>query len=222
MASQVFTLDRHEAGKSVYFRLFNDSGQVFDFNDNTFKALAGATTPYVVATERGDMDGAGLSGYQATINLANVNKTPTAKHYTLKAYANPAPADADVSIADALDVIVQLGELGEGELIVQAEVSVKSTAGLTAQVKAWLERNGRKIDVDTLDAATSASVTLREHGSAIDLFSKALAAADLKEDIFEGEQATPGFTDDRQFDVEATITVNGVAVTTHHSAVVIG
>ena len=299
MASHVFTLPRYDAGADVYFRIFNDSGQVFDFSDLAFKALASATTPYIAATERADMDGTGFSAYQATLNLAQINGTPTSKHYTLKAYNNAAPADTDVAVSDALDVVVQLGELGEGELIGQAEVSVKSTAGTTAQAKAWLERNGRKVTLDdtggiafTADAGTdtitsaahglanadrvfvssqttlpgglsastvyyvisaaantfqlaateggaainittagtgvhkwhkpTATVTLREHGSGVDLFSKALTASDLEESLFEGEQATPGFTDDRQYDVEVAITIGGVTVTTHHSAVVIG
>lgn len=299
MSTAVFTLATHTAGADVYARLFDSAGRVFDFSDGAFTTLGGATTPYVAATERTEMDGTSYSGYQVSVDLSAVNDTPTAKRYTLKWYANASPADADVAIADGGEIIVQASELGELALIAQPELSVKSTAGTTAQVSLWLERGGQMISVgsvggtvftaatddvitstahglsdddrvllttsDTLPAGLSAgtayfvrdattntfkvaatsggtaidvtdtgtgihkwhkptgSVTVREHGSGSNLFSLALNAGDLQGGgIFEAEQASPAFTDDRQYLVTASVSIGGTTYTSTHSRVVIG
>lgn len=305
MTTEIFTSPEYTASATVFFRLFNSSGQAFDFDDNTFKALASCTTPYVAATERADMGGTSKSCYQASINLANVNDTGAIGRYTLKAYeqAGGSPADSDAAISGGLALTVQFGELGEREVVAQAEISVKSTAGSTCQVSAWLEWGGEKVGISTnggtaftaavSDTITSnghnlsngdvlilttsntlpaglstgtpyyvinkttntfelsatsggaaiditdtgtgthkwhnptATVTLREHGSGSNLFSTSLDAADLVNsstvtNIFEDEQASPSFTDDRQYSMIVAITENGITHTSQHNRVVIG
>lgn len=91
----------------------------------------------------------------------------------------------------------------------RCEVSVKSTAGLAAQVSVWLEADGVKVALSGSSPDASATVAVREHGSGTDLFTLALAAADLANDVFEAEQASPGFTDDRQYEAEVTIDYDG-------------
>ncbi len=220
----------HTASANIYFRVFNSSGQVLDFTDNTFKALSGATTPYVEADERADMAGTGRSGYTADINLANVNNSAAAQ-FVVKAYDNETPADTDNPIAPAStnETIlpaphfwVEFGEYGRGEILVQAEINVKSTAGSTAQVAVWLERNGVKLDIDTIDASCTASVTLREHGSASNLFTLNFTNSDIQGDRFEKEQSSPAFTDDRQYEMACSITENSNTHSTSHGTVVIG
>ena len=305
MTTEVFTSPEYTASATVFFRLFNSTGQAFDFDDNTFKALASCTTPYVAATERADMGGTGKSCYQASVNLANVNDTGAIGRYTLRAYeqAGGSPADSDAAISGGLALTVQFGELGEREIVAQAEISVKSTAGSTCQVSAWLEWGGEKVGISTnggtaftaavSDTITSsghnlsngdvlilttsntlpaglstgtpyyvinkttntfelsatsggaaiditdtgtgthkwhnptATVTIREHGSGSNLFSTSLDAADLVNsstvtDIFEDEQASPSFTDDRQYSMIVAITENGITHTSQHNRVVIG
>lgn len=221
MTTETFVFE-YTAGADIYFRLFNAAGQVFDFSDNTFKALSAATTPYFVATEKADMGGTTQSGYVANIDLADVHNTGAVGRFVLKAYDNDTPADTDDPISDPLPITVQFGELGEGELLCQFELNVKSTEGLAAQLSVWLERNGKKIDIDTVDPSCSCSVTVREHGSGANLFTAAGVVGDLQNDRFEFEQATPGFTDDRQYDVTVSITENGNTHSTTHSSVVIG
>lgn len=300
MSTEVFTLPEYDASQTVFFRVFDADGNVFDFDDSTFKALASATTPYVAATEQTAMGGTSKSGYTASVDLADLNDTGSKGRYLVKAYsqAGDDPADTDPAISDGLSVTVQFGELGEREIVAQGEVSVKSTAGNTAQVSAWLEHGGAKIDVgsnggtvftaattdtitsaghglsngdvlllttsDTLPAGLSAdtpyyvinsatdtfqlsttsggsavditdtgtgthkwhkptaTVTLREHGSSADLFSLSMDAADLINGVFEAEQASPNFTDDRQYSMIVSITENGNTHTSQHNRVVIG
>lgn len=306
MTTEVFTLPEYDASATVYFRLYDSSGNVFDFNDETFKAIGSATTPQVAATERTEMGGTSKSGYQASIDLATVNDTGAVNRYTLKAFlqSGGSPATSDAAITDGwFHITIQFGGLGEKDVVAQGEISVKSTAGSTAQISAWLEFAGKKIGVSTnggttFTAATSdtitsnghnlsdndvlilttsntlpaglstgtpyyvinsttntfelsttqggsavditdtgtgihkwhnptATVTLREHGSGSNLFSKSFTAADLVNsstvtDVFEAEQSSPGFTDDRQYSMVVAITENGVTHTSQHNRVVIG
>lgn len=75
MTTEVF-LFTGTAATTHRLAIFNSTGQVFDFNDSTFKSLASATTPYTNATERADMGGT-KSGYTASVNLALLNSTTT-------------------------------------------------------------------------------------------------------------------------------------------------
>ena len=87
MATEIFSFT-YTASTSLYFAIFRLSdGKVLDFLDNTFKTLSGATTPYVSATELADLGGA-MSGYKASVDLANVNSTSTAAQYVVDWYTN--------------------------------------------------------------------------------------------------------------------------------------
>eukprot|EP00913_Durusdinium_trenchii_P028459 g26687.t1 len=296
-----FEFEQQAAAKRRAFvpkLVYTPSGQVLDFNDNTFKAIASATTPYLTATERTGMGGTRTS-YQADLDLSEVNNTPTLAEYVVMAFDNASPADTDNPVGNPLAIQVRFAEEINGNSFVEVhtEVSVKSTSGTTAQVTAWLEHNGQKIDLDafggvafTADAGTdvcttssahglsdtdavllttsdtlpaglsvdtvyfirdktsttfklaatsggsaiditdagtgthkfhisTASVTLREHGSGSNLFSKAMTLDDVNSNVFEAEQSSPGFTDDRQYDVIGSITIEGVTFTSEDNRV---
>lgn len=106
--------------------------------------------------------------------------------------------------------------------VVHVEMSVKSTAGTTAQLAVWMEVAGKIVPVASIDASASCSVVVREHDAGVNLFTAAGAAADITNSVFQYEQASPGFTDDRQYIVTATVTLNGVAFSSTHNRVVIG
>lgn len=223
MATETFLFDRYPDSSDLYVRVFDESGQVFDFADDTYKAtLAAATTPFLAMTEVADVDGTGYSGYTVAIDLDRLNATGAKKRLILKVYDSATPAATDVAVSGGKGFTVQFGQLGERDVVAQVEINVKSTEGLAAQVAAWLEHGGQKVPIATVDPAASASVTLREHGSGIDLFTLPLSAAAIESDVFEGEQATPGFTDDRQYEVEVSITENGNTHTSTHRRVVLG
>lgn len=298
MATHRFTYDG-AASLNAYLRIHNTAGLVLDFNDNTFKALGSATTPYVTMTEVAAAGGTGQSRYYGDVDLDLVNATGDRSEFTATVCNNGTPAASDTAVSGALGFAVQFGRLGIAEVVAQGECNVKSTAGSTAQVTAWLEHGGQTIDVGTnggtvFTAATSdvctstahglsngdvlllttsntlpaglslatpyyvidrtddtfklsassggsavditdtgtgvhkwhqptATVTLREHGSGSNLFAKSLTAADLSTSgRFEGEQSSPGFTDDREYEMTVAIVENGVTHTSIHSRVVIG
>lgn len=308
MTTETIISPQYTESVNIYARIFNAAGLVFDFADNTFKAIGSATTGYVVASELTAMGGTGKSCYSVSVNLANVNNTGAIGRYTLKFYerAGASPADTDAAISGELSLTVRFGSLGEKEVLAQAEISVKSTEGVACQITAWLEHGGEKIDVGTLggtvftaaitNTITSAghglsdgdvlllttsntlpaglstatpyfvinsatdtfelsltsggaavditdtgtgthkwhnptcTVTLREHGSAVNLFSKSMTAEDLVQTTggtllshtFEAEQNTPNFNDDRQYILTVSITENGNTHSTTHNRPVIG
>lgn len=223
MAVETFTFDRHPSGADLYVRIFDAAGNVFDAADDTWAAtIAAATTPHLTMTELPEMDGTGQSGYAVAIDLARLNPTGAKKRLTMKVYEGSSPSAADVSVSGAKGFTAQFGALGERDVVAQVETNVKSTEGLAAQVAAWLEHGGEKVPIATVDPAATASVTVREHGSGVDLFTLAMTADDIEGDVFEAEQSTPGFTDDRQYEVEVSITENGNTHTSTHRRVVLG
>ena len=70
----------HTASKTVFFYFLNAlTDEVFDFNDNSWKANLGAcTTPKLAATEKTDFGDSDESLYIASTDVANMNATSTA------------------------------------------------------------------------------------------------------------------------------------------------
>lgn len=214
------------AGGSLYIRVLgltgSEAGKVLDFSDNTFKALASCTTPYQTATERTAFAGTGRSGYTTDLDLSEVNAEAVERAYLVKWYNNGSPADADTAIAETDVFIVANSREGVRGWTVQCELGVKSTAGSTAQLSVWLEHGGERVDLDGIDATPTMSTLVREHGAGSPLFTATGDAGDLTNDVFEVEQSSPGFTDDRLYEVTASITVNGTTYSTTRTIAVIG
>ncbi len=231
MSTQTFCLPDQAAGSSRYFRIFDSAGLVFDFNDNTFKAIASATTPYVLATERTAMGGTGKSSFTADVDLANVWNKPGSQFF-LFAYAGGTPADGDAAISPtASESIIlpspspwiEFGEFGRGEIIAEVEANVKSTAGTTAQLALWLARNGKKIPIATIDPVATGNITYREHGATSPLLiNQNVTNANFVTERFEVEVSNPNFVNDRQYEAVGSITILGTTFQSHRSDVVFG
>lgn len=191
MGSKTFTFGDYAAGGNVYFRVFDTSGQVLDFDDGTFKSLGSATTPYVDAIERTDMGGSNRVGYQASIDLALVNDGPLAGDFILQAYDGATHATSDDPIGDPLEFSVQFAAIADQHnlIIPQADANVKSTEGNAVQISVWLEKDGITVDVDghggtiftaddTTDVCTANGHGLSD-GDALTLVSSATLPAGL-------------------------------------------
>ena len=131
---EVLRYDSHAASASIYARVFDHLGRVFDFDDDTWNTLAGGTTPYKTATERADLDGTALSAYDVPLDLGKLNDRPEPRRFSLGWYVNGSPAAADGRLSDLLDFTVQSGRLGTRAAILQADLNVKSTSGDTLQI----------------------------------------------------------------------------------------
>jgi len=158
---------QHTAGKNVYISLWNSSGMVFDFADNTFKLLsAPPTTPYIALTEKTDMGGTGKSGYVGTLNLSLLNKDVTPLSITLSIYerAGGSPAlNTDTVISQPLDLTIQCAELGDLPISVKLEACFTTTAGTTVRLFATLLRGGERVAVYDLDPTATLQIDVVEH-----------------------------------------------------------
>lgn len=158
------------AGLNAYIRVFNATGQAFDFADGVFKTLAAATTPYQAMTERTDVDGTSRSGYTTELDLGAIHPDVGLEEFLLHVYDNAAPADADVAISEALSLPIELGDGGRRQLLAWGKLSVKSSAGNDAQVAAWLEADGERVELHEINGvaftATAATdiVNATAHG----------------------------------------------------------
>lgn len=210
MATETLVV-QHTASKNVYFALFESDGDVFDFNDNTFKAIAGATTPYVAATEESDLGGVGRSVYVASVNLANVHDHGVPKDVIVQAYeragGTPAPL-TDTVIALPSYVKVQFAEVGELPLTVEIVPCFTSTAGTEVRLFAKLMRGGKPVPIATYDAGATLALAVREHGAVGDLFTIGATVVGASH-VWELTQAAPGYTADRLYKYTATLVENG-------------
>lgn len=211
------------AGNNVYFAIWNTSGNVFDFNDNTFKALGSATTPYVAATENTGQGGVSESGYRASVNLSNINSTLTVAAYIAEAYRRLGGSPVlttDVLLARE-EMRVSNGTLtidgSSGQVVCECDISVRTTAGVDADLVAWLERDGQRVVL----AAGSCSITVTEKDSGVDQWTVTDAAPNA-DGVFEMSKNLPAFTSDRIYIVKVSITENGTTWVTYHSFKPIG
>ena len=211
---------------NVYFALWNTSGNVFDFSDNTFKALGSATTPYVAATENTNQGGVNESGYRASVNLANVNSTPAVAVYIVEAYRRLGGSPAlttDVMLARtemrvANGTIVAGG--GPGDVLtgyaVKVGMNVTSTAGDEAQLYAWVEFNGQPVIV-----SGTCVFSCYEYGGTVAQWTES-GVANNAIGQFETVKATPNFNDDVKYLLQAAITIGSVTITGQEAFPVIG
>lgn len=213
MASTHYKVD-YTSGANIYVRLWNDSHQVFDFNDNTFKAIGSATTPQRLCTYNSSEK---LYRTDTAINWASVWNNGTPYNVTVLAYNNVTPSSSDTAVTVPNQLQVQFGQVGEQAIVCGCDATFTTTAGTELRLFAWLERGGQLVVL----ASGSCSIVVREHGSGIDLFTVADAAPNAA-GVFELTKATPGFTADRVYTALVTITENSTTWTTAHTLPVFG
>lgn len=220
MATEVLKVT-DTAGLNIYFVVWNDAGQVFDFSDNSFKALsAPPTTPYVAATEKTDLGGVGISSYRANLNLVNVNPLPSVMVLTIEAYrrAGGSPAiTTDVCIGDgelrvAAGSVVAEGSPGDvtSGYVVKVGGNVESTTGDYLQLYAWIELHGQPVVI-----AGGCVFAAYANGSTVAQWTES-SVANNAIGQFECRKHLPNLTDDNKYLFRATIT------TTSGSVVLVG
>lgn len=211
---------KYDAGANIYCRLFNSQWQAFDFDDDTFKALASGTTPQIAATEVAAALGTGQSGYYVDLTPADIH-AGTVEPFLAFFYDNASPAITDNPVVNPIEFHLEAGletDPWGAYWTLEPEINMKSTDGSAAQLALRLLRNGVPFAIDDLDASPTATVTVREHGaSAATLkFTKSFTSADLVAGILEGEVSSPGLVGDRQHDVRATLTAGDFSFSAGH------
>jgi len=212
MATKVFSFD-YDAGADMYVRIFgrtgSEVGQVYDADDDTFKVLGSATTPYLTCTEQTAEDGTDKSSYTVAVDLANINSTLALKDYVIRAYDNATPAATDVAVGAKQEFSVQASRYGAQEITTSVKGCFTSSAGDAVRYLIRLYVNGEFYEL--ANAATGV-LTVREQGGT-DLFTSGTINPVTDAGYFEYDKSTPGFTDDRLYEHEIVITESSVAVT---------
>lgn len=219
------------AGGNVYFSIWKSAAaEVFDFDDNTFKALGSAVEPFVAATEVSGRGGVGDSGYHAGVDLADINNTPAIAVYVVEAYRRLGGSPALTT-----DLLLSTGELriAAGSLVasgspgdvvsgyvVKCCMALTSTEGDEVQLWAWVEKNGVPI---TLDAGDECSFDCFEHTSGLSQFSGPTtavnpSAVNLFEDVFTPTE----FADNTGYTLQATAVIGGVTIVGQESFPCVG
>lgn len=215
-----------DSGKTIYFSIFNASGQVFDFDSGVeaFVALSSATEPYLAATERADAGGAGKSQYIASLDLATINNTAALVSCTAIAFeqagGSPDP-ETDSARSQPSPLEIRFGsEDGDVEYRVHAGISTDTTSGSYLEVQAWLESNGAVVP---LTSSATCTCNIRQIDAGADGIQ--ISAVDFgnvnSQYIFVHSEADPSLETDRQYRALITITQDGKSWTTTKDFVVL-
>lgn len=161
MANKTITYTE-ESGLTIWFAVFNRTGQVWDFTAGSFKALGSAAN---FSTAMSAVAGAAYA-YQATLDLATLNATALPVGYTLKVYdqAGGSPSLSADTVVATENFVVQLSAEPLSVPLVEPNADgVIDGSGVELMV--WLESDGVVVDLDTFDASATCDVTIREHGA---------------------------------------------------------
>lgn len=199
------------AGVNNYFTVWRSSDNlIFDFNDNTFKAIGSATTPYLAATENTNTGGTGRSHYTASLNLALLGSVDAFVQAYRRSGGTPAPL-TDATIEDPFPIEVRAGSEGGA---IGGRINAVYKRGLNEfEALFTLTLNGAPI---SLSGATG-TLTVRD-ALGNDVFA-ALTGSLIEHDTDAGfyrmkwTQSAPGFTGDRAYDLRAVITLGSVTIT---------
>jgi len=212
MATKVFSFD-YDAGADLYVRIFgrtgSEVGQVYDANDDTFKALGSATTPYIACTEQTAENGTSYSSYTVAVDLADINATLALKDYVIRAYDNSTPASTDVAVGAKQEFSVQASRYGKQDITVSCKGCNTSSAGTSVKYLIRMYVDG---EFYQLANAAEGVLTVRVLGGT-DLFTSGTLNPVTDEGYFEYTKTTPGWTNDSLYEHEIVITESSVAVT---------
>lgn len=206
-----------------YYLVISDqnSGNVFDWSNNTWVALGSATTPTKAMSEV-DL-GLGKNFYtDVDLSLLCANSTPRNVIVTMFQRAGSTPAistDAQKSasfktICCGYDVS---GATGPNAFEVDVTINLTNTQGNSCHITAELRKNGKTVPLATLDSGATcalsvsmdASTTGGNRASQFTVNTSTVGAANT-DSRFEVTYSNPGFAANRSFTCVATIVTGGV------------
>jgi hypothetical protein len=192
---------------NVYFAVWRSSDNlVFDFDDETFKAVGSATTPFLTATPNTDEGGGGRSHYWADLDLDLLGVADVFVQTYQRAGGSPNLL-TDLTLNDPLPMFTAFGTIG---------------AALGGRVTPALRREENRFDASftltadgqpvTLDEDWTATLTIRGIvsvvGDADANWFPDLDGTITADGRVEFQRSNPGFTGDRGYTARITL-VNG-------------
>lgn len=208
-------------GWTVYAAVFRLSdGKVFDWNDNTWKVLASATTPAVAMSSLANLGG-GLSVFACSINLTTVNNTTTPLDLIVIAFhqagGSPDPDTADDALGEcdsitvaSGDIVASDGPLGTGFQVVSV-TDTTTTSGDNSHIKVQLlDANGQLIDLSVADPTATCAIDVQRDGVHTQFtLSTGDVGAPNANGWFEADMENPDWQTDCGYTVIATIVTGG-------------
>ncbi len=203
------------SGQTLYVAAMNGAGEWLDFDDWTFKAIGDVTTIGLAMTAH-DI-ASGRQRYLASIDLTDLAPGLAAVSCTVGCYVqtggSPDP-ESDTLSGQVIPLIAQLGKVGYRRFVPQLKLGVTSTAGTELALMAWLEADGEKVPLETLDDTATCAVEIIRQGNYPQISLDATAMGSVNADhCFEPLAANPDFTADRIYRAQTTITANGLTFT---------
>lgn len=195
------------AGINVYFSVWRSSDNlVFDFSDNTFKAIGSATTPYLTATENTNEGGAGRSHFYADLDLALLGATEAIVQPYQRAGGSPAPL-TDITINDPLSLTLSFGT-------VNAVLGGRITPTLRRELDRFdanftLTADGQPVDLTGWAAVLTVRGIKSVVGDSSANWFPDITGTITAEGRAEFLLSTPGFTGDRGYTGRVTLTKSG-------------
>lgn len=189
---------QHDASANLYVAAFNAAGEVFDYDTDTWVALAlPPVNPFLSVTERAGTGGNGFSDYWADVDYSLLNPTSTEAAIRLKVYervggSNSLSADTVVGIADV--VIVSSTEADGGNFTECVLSPIYRAGADTIYFTAQLRVNGQPV---TLDPADECTIVVRQINplSGLNLFSIGPVTPDAN-GLFTLSQVNPNLNSD--------------------------
>lgn len=211
--------------KTIYFAVFNNVGQVFDFNAGVlaFANLGSAIKPYLAATEYPNAGGSGKSQYIASLNLATINNTAALVDVTVIAFeqAGGSPALAtDEPRSQPNGFTIQYGREGSNQIGIHCGISTDSTNGSYLEVQAWLESNGEVIPLTSSATCTCYVRQIDAEADGIEITAVNFGSVNAQY-IFVHSKSNPSLEPDRQYRAKFTITEGGSSWSTTKDFVVL-
>jgi hypothetical protein len=217
MATERFSAEwaSSAAAFRVYGKTGAQAGKVFDFNDNTWKTIGAATTPYVAATKVTDYYGTGKHLFYVSLDLSLLNKTGAVFRYEIALFAGATPVAGDVAVTGRAEFAVTCSTLSDQSPVPRVEFTTNELAD-ELQVSIWLEHEGAKVALSTIGGTPTCRVIAREHGAAsgtltFDTYSPSVTFT-RRDEVLEGIVVDPNLTSNVQYMVQVSVTENG---TTH-------
>lgn len=194
-------------------------GKCFDFADNSWKTLAGATTPGIALASLASYGGS-QSLFGADLNMSTINATVTPVDvqvvFQKRAGGSPAPStDTVIAVADPLTIVLgnEQSTTANGGYSVDCTVDVTTTAGTTAHVKVQLrDAAGALVDLDGVTATCAVEVQRDGVHTQFSLSTSDFGSPNTN-GWFEADYANPNFTTDVGYTGIATVVVGGVTYT---------
>lgn len=197
-------------GQTIYVCVFNRDGQVFDFDDNTWKEPDVAVDPYIDAPALPNTGGADFCDYLAEIDLGVISPGPEVLFVRPKAFVRQGGSN-DLLTDEAIYQDAAWCVFGRSyrddprvECVFKG-VNRRDTDPESYQCSVGMISAGQHMDLAALAPDAECEVVIRQIGSGADHFTLT-ATAPAASGRFEMTRNSPNFTANRGY--YATITIS--------------